>query len=214
MDENNRNFILAIVLSMTPSERRRPEIINGSRRKRIARGSGTNVSQVNKLLKQYRDMKRMIARELHKKGMDANIKLGMGGIREIEFIVQSMQLLRGGARPALARQELLQVLPQLADDRASLDAPQASELGREGAVLRRDLLGRGRTGLPGHAFLHGLLHVVLHHSRHHDGGHDFGDRFVRRTTDLPATPRVEGFQGGLPCVVGHDPVCLALLLGR
>ena len=50
----------AIINSMTPQERRKPDIINGSRRKRIARGSGCNISQVNKLLKQYRDMKRMM----------------------------------------------------------------------------------------------------------------------------------------------------------
>ncbi len=50
----------AIINSMTLGERRQPDIINGSRRKRIARGSGTNVSQVNKLLKQFRDMRRMM----------------------------------------------------------------------------------------------------------------------------------------------------------
>ena len=50
----------AIINSMTPLERRKPDLINGSRRKRIARGSGCNISQVNKLLKQYRDMKRMM----------------------------------------------------------------------------------------------------------------------------------------------------------
>lgn len=50
----------AVIQSMTLTERRDPDIINGSRRKRIARGSGTTVSQVNKLLKQYRDMRRMM----------------------------------------------------------------------------------------------------------------------------------------------------------
>ena len=50
----------AVIQSMTLAERRDPDIINGSRRKRIARGSGTTVSQVNKLLKQYRDMRRMM----------------------------------------------------------------------------------------------------------------------------------------------------------
>ncbi len=43
----------------------------------------------------------MIAKELHRKGMDANIKLGPGGIREIEFIGQAFQLVRGGRDPAL-----------------------------------------------------------------------------------------------------------------
>jgi len=50
----------ALIQSMTFAERRDPDIINGSRRKRIARGSGNTVSQVNKLLKQYRDMRRMM----------------------------------------------------------------------------------------------------------------------------------------------------------
>jgi signal recognition particle subunit SRP54 len=50
----------AILDSMTPDERRRPEIINGSRRKRIARGSGRGVPEVNRLLKQYGEMKRMM----------------------------------------------------------------------------------------------------------------------------------------------------------
>ena len=50
----------AIVLSMTPDERRRPEIIKGSRRKRIASGSGATLVDVNKLLKQFGDMRKMM----------------------------------------------------------------------------------------------------------------------------------------------------------
>ena len=62
VDVDDAQFVRveAIINSMTPHERRKPDVINGSRRKRIARGSGTNVSQVNKLLKQYRDMRRMM----------------------------------------------------------------------------------------------------------------------------------------------------------
>jgi len=62
VDVDDQQFarVEAIINSMTPEERRKPDLINGSRRKRIARGSGTNVSQVNKLLKQYRDMRRMM----------------------------------------------------------------------------------------------------------------------------------------------------------
>jgi signal recognition particle subunit SRP54 len=45
---------------MTPEERRRPEVINGSRRARIARGSGTNVQQINQLLLQHKQMKKMM----------------------------------------------------------------------------------------------------------------------------------------------------------
>jgi signal recognition particle subunit SRP54 len=50
----------AIICSMTKQERARPDILNGSRRKRIARGSGVDVADVNRLLKQYRDMKKMM----------------------------------------------------------------------------------------------------------------------------------------------------------
>lgn len=50
----------AIICSMTQQERSKPDILNGSRRKRIAKGSGVDVSDVNRLLKQYRDMKKMM----------------------------------------------------------------------------------------------------------------------------------------------------------
>jgi len=52
----------AIISSMTPGERRRPEVINGSRRRRIARGAGTSVEEVNRLLRQYAEMKRLMRR--------------------------------------------------------------------------------------------------------------------------------------------------------
>jgi signal recognition particle subunit SRP54 len=60
----------AIIASMTPEERRRPEIINGSRRQRIARGSGTTVQDVNRLLKQYAQLRKMM-RQL--KGMEGRM---------------------------------------------------------------------------------------------------------------------------------------------
>ena len=60
IDESQLVRTEAIICSMTLEERRRPEVLNGSRRKRIARGSGTDVSDVNRLLKQYRDMKKMM----------------------------------------------------------------------------------------------------------------------------------------------------------
>ena len=50
----------AMILSMTPEERHKPRIINASRKKRIARGSGTTVQEVNALLKQFRQMQRMM----------------------------------------------------------------------------------------------------------------------------------------------------------
>ena len=60
VDERELDRIQAIVLSMTAEERRKPELINGSRRLRIARGSGTNVQQVNKLVKQFGQMRKMM----------------------------------------------------------------------------------------------------------------------------------------------------------
>jgi glutamate-ammonia-ligase adenylyltransferase len=64
-------------------------------------------------IESLRDMKQMISRELHKKGMEANIKLGPGGIREIEFIGQAFQLIRGGRDKALQIRPILQVLQVL-----------------------------------------------------------------------------------------------------
>jgi signal recognition particle subunit SRP54 len=59
-DERQLNRIEAIIGSMTPHERRRHDVINGSRRKRIARGSGTSVEEVNRLLKQFVQMRKML----------------------------------------------------------------------------------------------------------------------------------------------------------
>jgi len=50
----------AIIRSMTPQERRKPELINGSRRTRIAKGSGTQVADVNRLVKQFAEMQKMM----------------------------------------------------------------------------------------------------------------------------------------------------------
>jgi signal recognition particle subunit SRP54 len=60
VDEREMDRIEAIILSMTPQERRRPELIKGSRRLRIAKGSGTNVQQVNQLVKQFGQMRKMM----------------------------------------------------------------------------------------------------------------------------------------------------------
>ncbi len=60
IDDDAFKGIEAIIYSMTPKERRNPAIINGSRKKRIARGSGTNVQEVNQLLKQFNQMSKMM----------------------------------------------------------------------------------------------------------------------------------------------------------
>ena len=73
IDEKQLTRIGAIIQSMTKEERSNPQAINGSRRERIAKGSGTNVSDINKLLKQYYQTKKMMATLGKKKG-----KLGFG----------------------------------------------------------------------------------------------------------------------------------------
>ena len=60
VDERQLARVAAIIDSMTPQERRHPAIINGSRRKRVARGSGTGVPEVNRLLRQYAQMRKML----------------------------------------------------------------------------------------------------------------------------------------------------------
>jgi signal recognition particle subunit SRP54 len=60
VDERELDRIEAIMLSMTPEERRRPELIKGSRRLRIAKGSGTSVQQVNQLVKQFGQMQKVM----------------------------------------------------------------------------------------------------------------------------------------------------------
>ena len=64
-----------------------------------------------------REMKHMIALEVKRKGMEDNIKLGAGGIREIEFFGQIFQLIRGGVNPALQNPGILKILKTLADER-------------------------------------------------------------------------------------------------
>ncbi|RIK70181.1 signal recognition particle protein, partial [candidate division KSB1 bacterium] len=60
VDEKALVRVEAIIQSMTPGERQRPQILNGSRRLRIANGSGTAVQDVNRLIKQYEMMKKMM----------------------------------------------------------------------------------------------------------------------------------------------------------
>ena len=60
MDDRQLTWIEAIINSMTPTERERPELIDGSRRKRIAKGAGRSVQEVNQLLKQFSQMRTMM----------------------------------------------------------------------------------------------------------------------------------------------------------
>jgi len=83
-----------------------------------------------------RGMKELIAREVERRELRDNVKLGPGGIREIEFVVQAFQLIRGGGKPALQTRRLLEALPLLAGQK--LLAPGAvEELGDSYRFLRR-----------------------------------------------------------------------------
>jgi signal recognition particle subunit SRP54 len=79
VDEKELDRVQAIILAMTPLERRRPEIIKGSRRLRIAKGSGTNVQAVNRLIKQFGQMRTMMK------------KIGKGGTPDIGAMIKQAQ---------------------------------------------------------------------------------------------------------------------------
>ncbi len=68
----------AIINSMTPQERRYPEVLNGSRKRRITQGSGTNIQDLNRLLKQHKQMQKVM-RKMGKKGAMQNMMRGLGG---------------------------------------------------------------------------------------------------------------------------------------
>ncbi len=76
IDEKEIDHVKAIIQSMTKEERVKPNIINGSRRKRIANGSGTSIQKVNQLLKQYKDMKKMM-KNMNKMGSKMPGKKGL-----------------------------------------------------------------------------------------------------------------------------------------
>ncbi len=60
IDEKQLDHVEAIIRSMTKHERSNPEVLNASRRKRIAKGSGRSIQEVNRLLKQFDDMKKLM----------------------------------------------------------------------------------------------------------------------------------------------------------
>ncbi len=76
-DDRELDRLEAIILSMTPEERARPQMIDGSRRKRIARGSGTTVQAVNQLIKQFGQTRKLMA-QLAKGKMPDPQQLGLG----------------------------------------------------------------------------------------------------------------------------------------
>jgi signal recognition particle subunit SRP54 len=79
VDDGSLVRVEAMIQSMTTEERRRPDIINGSRRKRIARGSGTTIQEVNRLLKQFAAMQKMFKTLSHGKGPRGARRLSIPG---------------------------------------------------------------------------------------------------------------------------------------
>lgn len=77
LDPKQVKHVEAIILSMTPKERQRPEILNGSRRARIARGSGRPVQEVNRLLEQFKQMQKLM-KQMKGLGLGRGQGLGMG----------------------------------------------------------------------------------------------------------------------------------------
>jgi signal recognition particle subunit SRP54 len=77
VDDRELDRLQAIITSMTPEERANPQILNGSRRRRIAQGSGTSVQAVNQLVKQFSQMKKMM-RQLQQGKMPSLAQLGGG----------------------------------------------------------------------------------------------------------------------------------------
>src|SRR5919206_710090 len=92
VDERQFKRIEAIIQSMTPEERRRPEIIGGSRKKRIARGSGTSPTEINQLLNQFREMQTLM-KQLGRGG-------GLGGLRGLAGMGSPAGLMGGMPAPA------------------------------------------------------------------------------------------------------------------
>jgi len=80
-DPKRMKHLEAIVLSMTLEERKKPEIMNGSRRLRVAKGSGRPISEVNRLLEQFREMQKMMKKATNLPGGGGKFRPGMFGMR-------------------------------------------------------------------------------------------------------------------------------------
>lgn len=79
MDPRRIKHLEAIVLSMTPSERKNPGLLNGSRRARVAKGSGRPINEVNRLLDQFREMQKMMKKVAAVQGSGGKVRPGMFG---------------------------------------------------------------------------------------------------------------------------------------
>ena len=87
VDPNRMKHLEAIVLSMTPQERKKPDLMNGSRRLRVAKGAGRPIQEVNTLLQQFREMQKMMKKAGGMGGMGGGMRMppgmppGMFGMR-------------------------------------------------------------------------------------------------------------------------------------
>jgi len=83
MDDDAFKGIEAIIYSMTPEERQNPKLLNGSRRKRIAQGSGSDIQEVNRLIKQFTETRKMMK------------KMKDGGGKGMKEMMKNMQTMGG-----------------------------------------------------------------------------------------------------------------------
>jgi len=131
-DEREMDRVEAIIRSMTPMERRRPKILNGSRRLRIARGSGVEVSDVNQLLERFTDAQKMM-RQMRK---------GMGGMPGMP----GMPGVGGGGKKARGR-----TAPPARKGKAKSGNP-AKRAQQEREAADRAAAGPAQPAVPGGAF--------------------------------------------------------------
>ena len=124
----------AIISSMTKAERKKPALMNASRKKRVAKGSGTSVQEINRLLKSHRQMADMM-KKMGKGGMKgmAQQMMGMGG---------GMPAMPGGGTPDAADTE--KMLKQMGGNKADVDFDAI-----EKALSGKGALPPGMGGLPG-----------------------------------------------------------------
>jgi signal recognition particle subunit SRP54 len=167
VDETMTKRNRAIISSMTPKERRNPKLLDGKRKKRVARGSGTQPEDVNKLLKMHRDMADMMKMMAKNPGMMARMAgamgmkvPGMGGgpsSAELDKMQKELASLSPEAIASLPKetQDLLKALPKAGDDKPGKGAMPQLPPGFPGSGglpgLPGGLLpgGKGLPGLPG-----------------------------------------------------------------
>jgi signal recognition particle subunit SRP54 len=99
VDDRQVARIEAIIQSMTPRERREPKVLNGRRRKRIAAGSGTSVQEVNRLVKQFAEVQKIMKSAAKMAGLQGAKPKGVKGARAQAAALKQLQ--SGGGLPGL-----------------------------------------------------------------------------------------------------------------